>query len=105
MNNFIKQEIHRPKPVTIERDVNDVIVIEGVRYHGDLFRAFSLPESDVLYSVRRDEDDVVRLTVIRNLDEAKEFFDPHPALPQIGEEHPDLGEEGQDQEQGEDDGL
>lgn len=69
----------------------EAIVIEGVKYDAEYFRTFAHPDTDVLYAVRRDGDQVW-LTVIRNVEEAKAFFDPRPALPQSGEEHPDLGE-------------
>jgi hypothetical protein len=102
MNNNIKQVVHEKKtPVRIERDFGDVIIIEGVKYAGDMFREFAIPNSDVLYAVRRDEFGSVALTTIRSLDEAKSFFDPTPlpaASPQIGEEHPDLGGEDQHEE-------
>lgn len=95
MNSNIKPIPHvGQEPLRIERDLSaghEVIIIEGVRYEADYFRTFACPETDVLYAVRRDED-AVWLTLIRTVEEAKEFFDPHPALPQRGEERPDLGE-------------
>lgn len=79
MSNFIKQLPHVPaEPLRIEREFEygrEIIVIEGVRYDADYFRTFSHPETDVLYSVVRGEDDVVKLTVIHNRVEAAEFFD------------------------------
>jgi hypothetical protein len=115
MNNFIKPVAHMPKPVSIERQENDVIVIEGVRYAAEFFRTMSWPDTKLLYALRRDGD-LVWLTEIHDADEAKKFFESQPqppaplspntvTFPQIGEERPDLGEEGQDQEQGDNDGL
>jgi len=112
MNNFIKRTAHMPKSVSIEREENDVIVIEGVRYSGDFFRTNSWPDTKFLYALRRDGDQVW-LTEIHDADEAKKFFESQPqppaplspitvTFPQI-EEH-DLGEEDQ-QEQGDNDGL
>ncbi len=76
---FIKELTHVPaEPLRIEREFEDgreIIVIEGVRYDADYFRVFSHPETDVLYSVVRGEDDVVKLTVIHNRVEAEHFFD------------------------------
>jgi hypothetical protein len=75
MNTYIKPVAHQAKrPVTIERDVNDVIVIEGVKYAGDLFRCFAMPGSGVLYAAQNDGDSV-RLTMIRTVKEAMEFFE------------------------------
>lgn len=72
---FIQEVEHvAVEPVSIEREHNDVIVIEGVRYAGDYFRMMAVPNADVLYAVRRD-DDQVWLTVIRNVDEARKFFE------------------------------
>ena len=77
MNNRIKTLPHAPvEPLRIERDFtfgNEIIVIEGVRYDAEYFRTFAYPETDVLYAVRRDDDNVV-LTTIRNMDDAAEFF-------------------------------
>lgn len=65
-------------PLRIERDYTvegrEMIIIEGVRYDADLLRAFGNPAPDALYAVRREEDRVW-LTVIRNGDEARQFFD------------------------------
>lgn len=79
MNSLIKQIQHvEQKPLSIEREYNpfgrEIIVIEGVRYDSDYFRTFAHPDTDVLYAVRREEEMVV-LTVIQTLEEAKEFFD------------------------------
>jgi len=75
---LIKETTHQPnQPLGIERDWNngrEVIIIEGVRYDADYFRTFAHPEMDVLYAVKR-EDDAVWLTVIRDEDEAKKFFE------------------------------
>jgi hypothetical protein len=62
------------KPVSIERELPDWVIIEGVRYDGDYFRTYAHPDTDVLYAVR-NEDDVVRSTVIRNVEEAMKFFE------------------------------
>ena len=73
---FIKEVEHvAVEPVRIEREHNDVIVIEGVRYAGDYFRTMAVPDADVLYAVRRDDEDRVVFTVIRNVEEAEAFFD------------------------------
>ncbi len=73
MNNNIKQVPHQPKPVSIERELGDVIVIEGVRYAGDFFRTMSLPNPDYLYAIRRDGDQII-LTTIHNAGEAEGYF-------------------------------
>lgn len=73
---FIKEVEHvAVEPVRIEREHNDVIVIEGVRYAGDYFRTMAVPDADVLYAVRRDDEDRVVFKVIRNVEEAEAFFD------------------------------
>jgi len=75
MNGFIKQAVHqRKRPVTVERDVDDVLVIEGVRYAGDLFRTFAEPDDRYLFAMRREGNTVVLVTV-RDVDEAKKFFE------------------------------
>lgn len=74
VNQFITQVTHQPTPLSIEREVSDVIVIEGVRYSGDFFRQMAYPSSDLLYVIRRD-DDMVWLTTIRNVDEVQKFFE------------------------------
>jgi len=98
---FIQEVEHEPKkPVSIEREPNDVVVIEGVRYAADLFRIFANPDVNLLYALQRDGDRVV-VKVIRNGGEALGFFfqnaykppSAKAAFPQI-EEH-DLGEEDQ----------
>ena len=63
------------KPVSIERDGGDVVIIEGVRFDGDFFRTFGAPSMEVLYEMRRLEDGCVVLTVIKNTEEAKAFFE------------------------------
>jgi hypothetical protein len=76
MNINIKTVAHEKKtPVRIERDYNDVIIIEGVKYAGDLFREFTMPNSDVLYAIQRDANGSVVLTTIKSADEAKTFFE------------------------------
>jgi hypothetical protein len=78
MNSNIKQLPHQAKaPLSIERDISmghEISIIEGVRYDAEYFRTFACPEADVLYSVRRNDDNVW-LTIIRNMDEAKVFFE------------------------------
>ena len=74
MSNFVKQEEHeRKKPVTVERDIPDYLIIEGVRFAGDVFRAFGAPNEQYLYALRRDGDTVV-LTTIHNAAEARAYF-------------------------------
>ena len=73
MNSQIKPVAHQPKPVTLERDVNDVVIIEGVRYSGEYFRILAFPNPNMLYAIRRDGDQVW-LTEIHNPGEAQDFF-------------------------------
>lgn len=80
MNNMIHPMLHvEQKPLSIEREYtpegNEIIVIDGVRYDADYFRAFVHPQTDVLHQVVRDSEGVVKLTVIQTLDEAREFFE------------------------------
>lgn len=79
MNSHIKQIPHQAiRPLSIERDISmghEIIIIEGVKYDADYFRTFAYPETDVLYAVKRLADEVVCLTVIRNVDEAEIFFE------------------------------
>ena len=73
---FFKQLPHvSVEPVQVERVHPDRLKIAGVLYDGDYFRTFGAPDTDVLYAVRRDDDGCVCLTVIRDADEAKQFFD------------------------------
>lgn len=79
MNTYIKTIPHvEKKPLSIEREYTlqgyEMILIDGVRYDADYFRTFARPDEGVLYAVRSHDDTVV-LTVIRNLDEARKFFD------------------------------
>ena len=74
MNSQIKPVAHQPKPVSIERDVNDVVIIEGVRYAGKYFRMLAFPDRDMLYAIQRDGDRII-LTTIRDANEAENFFD------------------------------
>ena len=78
-NQFIKQVAHQAEvPLSIERDWNnghEIIIIEGVKYDAEYFRMFAHPEADVLYAVKRIAEDVVCLTVVRTVEEAKIFFD------------------------------
>ena len=76
MNSHIRQLTHEPKkPASVERVHPDRLVIEGVTYDGDYFREMGHPDTDVLYAVRKDAEGVVRLTTIRSVEEAKEFFE------------------------------
>lgn len=74
MSGFIRQAEHEGKrPVRVERDFPDVLVIEGVRWAGEIFRTFSEPDDKYLYSLRREGDQVILVTV-HNEEEAKAFF-------------------------------
>ena len=94
MNSNIKQLPHQVKaPLSIERDISmghEIIIIEGVKYDADYFRTFAYPETDVLYAVRNLVDEVVCLTVVRTVEEAKIFFgetgqgDPAPTEEEYG---------------------
>lgn len=76
MPGFIKQVAYQEKkPVSIEREDNDVIVIEGVKYDGDYFRTFGAPDTDVLYAVQRLDEGCVRLVIINNVEDAEKFFE------------------------------
>jgi hypothetical protein len=73
---FIKEFPHvEKKPVSVERELPDILVIEGVRYAGDLFRTLTDPNDSVLYAIRKDEDGVLRVIVIHNALEAMSFFE------------------------------
>lgn len=78
MNNLIKTLPHQVQaPLSIERDIStghEIIIIEGVKYDAEYFRMFAYPETDVLYAVKRLDEDVVCLTVVRTVEEADEFF-------------------------------
>ena len=78
MNSNIKTLPHQVKaPLSIERDIStghEIIIIEGMKYDADYFRTFAYPETDVLYAVRNLVDEVVCLTVVRTVEEAKIFF-------------------------------
>jgi hypothetical protein len=73
-NNSVFESVVQPTPVTIEHEAGDVVVIEGVKYAGDFFRTNFMPNNEVLYAIRKDEDGVVRVTVIKNPGEAQDFF-------------------------------
>ena len=76
MSNLIKEVQHVGKrPISIVREEGDVIVIEGVKYDANYFRAFGAPETDVLYAVQRIDDGCVKLTLITDVEEAKKFFE------------------------------
>ena len=91
MNSNIKQLPHQAKaPLSIERDIStgrEIIIIEGVKYDAEYFRMFATPEADVLYAVKKLAEDVVCLTVVRTVEEAKIFFD------EIGQGNPAPTEE------------
>jgi hypothetical protein len=74
----IKAMIHQPtRPLSIERDWTsgrEKIVIEGVAYDADYFRTFAYPDGNTLYAVRK-EGDIVVLTSIRNVEDARKFFE------------------------------
>jgi len=73
-NRFIEEIEHEAKkPVSIEREPNDVVVIEGVRYAAELFRVLANPDAGLLYAFQRDGDQVIA-TVIHNAKEAFTFF-------------------------------
>lgn len=75
MNANIKPLAHESKrPVSVEREHPDRIIIEGVRFSGDYFRELALPDTDVLYSIR-NHGDVVTLVQIRSVEEAEAFFE------------------------------
>lgn len=79
MNSNIRPMPHvEDRPLSIEREYTlqgrEIIVIEGVKYDADYFQTFAHPDTDVLYAIRRDGDQVW-LTVIRNAEEAKKFFE------------------------------
>lgn len=76
MNGFIKQAEHQAKrPVKVERDVPDILVIEDVRYAGELFRTFANPDDKLLYAMLKDEGGVVRIISVSNVEEARIFFE------------------------------
>jgi len=71
---FIEPVEHQAKkPVSIERDANDVIIVEGVRYSGDFFRTMAYPDPKYLYAIRRDGKQVI-VTTIHNQQEAQGYF-------------------------------
>ena len=73
-NKFIKEIQHEEKkPVSIEREPNDVVVIEGVRYAADLFRILANPDAGLLYAYERKGDQIIA-TAIRNPQDALAFF-------------------------------
>lgn len=47
------------KPVSVEREHPDRLIIEGVRFSGDFFRSLALPSAEYLYVLRRDDDTVI----------------------------------------------
>jgi hypothetical protein len=74
MEKFVEEvEYEGRKPVSIEREAHDVVVIEGVRYAADIFRVLANPDANVLYTFERDGENVIA-TVIRNVGEATGFF-------------------------------
>ena len=74
MSQFIKLLVSK-ELVRVARVHPDRLLIEGVLYDGDYFREFGHPDTDVLYMVQKDADGCVRLTLIRSVEEAKEFFE------------------------------
>jgi len=62
------------RPVSVEREHPDRLIIEGVRFSGDFFRTISYPDPNYLYAIRRDEDGVVSFLVITNVEGAQDFF-------------------------------
>lgn len=90
-NQFIKQVAHQAEVLlSIERDWNnghEIIIIEGVKYDADFFRMNAMPSDDVLYAVHKRDDGVVIVTVIRDVESAKIFFD------EIGQGNPAPTEE------------
>lgn len=77
MNNQFMQEVeHEPKkPVSIARDGKDGVIIEGIRFSGDYFRTLKYPKPDVLYAIHSEPDSTITFTVVRNENEAAQFFD------------------------------
>lgn len=77
-NTHVKEMQHQPnRPLSIERDWNfgnEKIIIEGVAYDAEYFRTFAYPDPTRLYAVRR-EGDLVILTSITNVEEARKFFE------------------------------
>lgn len=63
------------KPVAIEREPGDIVVIEGVKYEGDYFRTFGEPDPDVLYAVQKLDDGCIKMTIITCIEEAIDFFE------------------------------
>jgi hypothetical protein len=105
MNSNIHQLPHQPiAPLSIEREWNnghEIIVVEGVKYHADFFRMNVMPSDDVLYAVHKRDDGIVIVTVIRDVESAKKFFENAPlpsASPQMGERHLE-GEERDEEKQ------
>lgn len=79
MSNFITTMAFIPDPpLRIEREFGpdgaEFIIIEGVRYAADYFRAFSHPETDKLYQVQM-VNGFLRLVQIENVEQAQEFFE------------------------------
>lgn len=73
---LIRELPHVPqRPVSVERQANDVLVIEGVPYAGELFRQMALPDDEVLLAVHRNESGTVVVKEIRNFEQAKRFFE------------------------------
>lgn len=75
----VQTMVHMPDPpLKIEREYTlggrETIIIEGVRYDAEYFRTFQHPNMDALYAVER-RDDMVMLTMIRNAEDARRFFE------------------------------
>ena len=47
------------RPVSLEREENDVVVIEGIRFDGEFFRQLAYFESNVLFRIRRIDGEVI----------------------------------------------
>ena len=66
---------HEPKrPVSLEREHPDIVVIEGVKYAGDVFRTLAFPGPDCLYFFQRNGD-VVNIRLVQTIEEAESFFE------------------------------
>jgi len=72
----LTQVTHNPcKPVSVMREENDVLVVEGVRFDGDFFRTLSDPDPESMYVLRKLENGCVGFIEIDTLEKAKKFFE------------------------------
>ena len=83
------------RPLEYEYDaVNDVLVVEGVRYHGDFFRVLAYPYTDSVYSFET-KDGVVTVTEHGSKSEVlKDVTQPalkYPSAP-VGDSTPPVSE-------------